>query len=146
MLVQLATPLRVLAGKIKKVLVKEAHDAIFAAERTTFINQASHKVEKESKEIDAVSVMLKDKLVEEPFNNDQVRYFIDELRIKHKDLLEKVNAAVAEEEAASTRVDAAEQPPAPKSGSEDVLYEEVEDDDGSENDTESELVTSSADE
>lgn len=131
-----------LAGKIRKILVKEAHDTIFAAERTTFINQASHRVEKESKEIDAVSVMLKDKLIEEPFNNDQVRYFIDELRIKHKDLLEKVNAAVAEEEAASTWVDAAEQPPASEYDTEDVL----EDDGGSENNAEFEFATSSAEE
>ena len=91
--------------KLKKVLIKEAHDLIFTAERTTFINSAPHKVEKDSKEVDAVIAMLKEKLVEEQFKPDQVRALIEELRIKHTELLTKINAIAEEEERAMAHAD-----------------------------------------
>jgi len=94
-----------MAIKLKKVLIKESHDLIFTAERTTFINSAPQKVEKDSKEVDAVVAMLKDKLVEEQFKPDQVRALIEELRTKHQELLTKINAIAEEEELAMLPAD-----------------------------------------
>ena len=99
---QVARPLQAVADKANKVLLKEAHDLLFAAEKTTLTNLTSPLTDQETKDVEDSLSVLKDILLDKTLRPSSVRGAVDTLRGKHKILEQKVETlrleSVAEEE------------------------------------------------
>ena len=83
-------PLNEQTEKAKKILMKEAQDAIFKAQDTTMKYSGTSEVEQEIIETDEKLSRLKELVLQSSWKKDDVKDSIDELRQAHASLAEKV--------------------------------------------------------
>lgn len=80
--------------------MKEAHEAIFSAERTTLANVGSPKYQPEVKDVEAKVSTLKNKIVQPTWHRNELKDLIEDLKTAHAKLNGKVGDEQREVEAA----------------------------------------------